>query len=125
MAKPRFVDRMVNMATALVIFIRSTNMVVARTRSNRRTYWDGEKSDLEAQPWKSEKHPGNDLQVLIFTDVLHRSVFFEVPFQQATGNRVRDCGFHQTSLTNISECRARDGRCKQQVRLVARTFFSV
>ena len=39
MAKPQMVDSMVNMATALVICIHNTNMVVGRTRSNRRTHW--------------------------------------------------------------------------------------
>ena len=41
------------------------------------------------------------------------NLFFEVPPQQASGNRCEVVELHQISRADMSECRARDGGCRQ------------
>ena len=66
-----------------------------------------ESSDWQAQPWKSQKHQGDDLQVLILTGDVHESDSFS-----GIGKPIARQS-HQISRTDISECRARDGVCRQ------------
>ena len=94
---------MVNMATTLVIiFIHNTNAVVASTRSNRRTH--------RMAKLRKQRLASSILEIRS-TGELQRSDFFH--FNQ---HRATDCEmveFHQISRTDMSECRALDGWCRQ------------
>ena len=96
MVKPKLVDSMVNMATALVI--HSTNIVVARTRYNRRT--------PRTAKLRLQRFASSILETKII-DELKRFHWFSS--QQASYNRLRDSG-----ISSNFACKQKRMSCTRQ-----------
>ena len=109
MAKQELVVSMVDMVTALVIFIHNTNMVVARTRSsNRRTHWMAK--------LRTQRLTSSTLEIRITSRRWSTGSHFkwwpaQVWFFHLGKPIARQ--FHQISRTDICECRARDVENRQ------------